>query len=455
MSLPGTSITVRETPPSRTPPTDTGVWFIAGLADQGELKPTLVTGIADFVTKFGDRQTYSMLYDALDAFFAEGGSRAYVSRVVGPAAVQASFMLLDSVPAATLQVRAISPGAWGNALNVAVLAGDAGGEFKLQVSHDTLGILETSPSLVDKTAAIAWAVGSSTSCSSTRRASTTRRWSRRRASWAAPTIARTSPTRSGRPRSTASSRDLGPGQVSLAGPHDRHGAPGAPRARRPRNRSRSSTCRTPRPSRRSPRAPPRRAANGRYGGAFAPWAVVPGVPATGGTPHRPVLGDRRRDPRPQRRGRSPNVAAAGEAWGRRSTRPGSPSRVDGRGRPGDAQRRRRQRRARQVRRRPHLRVDRSLADPASRPELGAVHERAARDGDRRRGRRDRRKLRLRAARRGRAHDQRLPERARRDAAPLLPRAQPLRRHPRATLSASTSARTSTRHGRSPPASCTR
>jgi phage tail sheath protein FI len=55
----------------------------------------------------------------------------------------------------------LNPGDWGNLLNIAVTAGDAGGEFKLVVSHDTLGTLETSPSLVDKAAAFEWAKNSS------------------------------------------------------------------------------------------------------------------------------------------------------------------------------------------------------------------------------------------------------------------------------------------------------
>jgi phage tail sheath protein FI len=100
------------------------------------------------------------VYDALDVFFREGGSRAYVSRVVGPANVTAFVVLQDSVPANTLRVQAKSPGAWGNSLNVQVVAGSVGGSFVLVITHDTLGELERSPDLIDKTAAFAWALNS-------------------------------------------------------------------------------------------------------------------------------------------------------------------------------------------------------------------------------------------------------------------------------------------------------
>lgn len=158
---PGVNIAIRETPPARVAPTDTGVWFVAGFAEKGSiLQPIRLESMGDFTTKLGSRVSYSILYDALDTFFHEGGATAYVARVAGPAPVYAGVTLNDAGAAATLRVEANSPGDWGNALNVQVTAGDAGGEFKLIITHDTLGLLETSPSLVDKAAAFAWAANS-------------------------------------------------------------------------------------------------------------------------------------------------------------------------------------------------------------------------------------------------------------------------------------------------------
>jgi phage tail sheath protein FI len=159
---PGVNIAIRDAPPMRAAATDTGVWFVSGLAEKGPTTSSqLITSISEYTRYFGSKVSYGNLYDVLDVFFREGGTTAYVTRIVGPAAVTAFKVLNDSVPAATLRVEANSPGAWGNSLLIAVLTGDAGGEFKLQVSHSTLGILETSPSLVDKQAAFDWALNSS------------------------------------------------------------------------------------------------------------------------------------------------------------------------------------------------------------------------------------------------------------------------------------------------------
>jgi hypothetical protein len=158
---PGVNIAIRSTPPARIAPTDTGVWFLSGLTEKGSVtEANLITSLADAESKLGSRVSFGVVYDALDVFFREGGSRAYVSRVVGPTPVTAFFMLNDSGAAPTLRVEANSPGEWGNALNIQVVAGTAGGSFVLVVSHDTLGELERSPDLLDKPEAFNWAVNS-------------------------------------------------------------------------------------------------------------------------------------------------------------------------------------------------------------------------------------------------------------------------------------------------------
>ena len=158
---PGSNIVVRETSPRRGAPTDTGLWFVVGLTEKGAAGVAhKIESMSDYVRVLGNRVTYGMLYDSLETFFAEGGSTAYVSRVVGPAAVNSFRVVNDAGAAATLRVEALGPGAWGDSLQIAVLAGDLGGNFKLQVSHTTMGILETSPDLADKAAAFTWAANS-------------------------------------------------------------------------------------------------------------------------------------------------------------------------------------------------------------------------------------------------------------------------------------------------------
>lgn len=154
---PGINISIRDVPPPRQAPSGTGVWFVTGISEKGPNdKAQLVTSLSEFSDYFGARVSYGILYDALDIFFREGGSVAYVTRVVGPASVKASFTLQDSVPANTLKIEAVNPGAWGNTLNVQVVAGSVGGTFVLVISDDNLGELERSWDLADKSAAINW-----------------------------------------------------------------------------------------------------------------------------------------------------------------------------------------------------------------------------------------------------------------------------------------------------------
>jgi hypothetical protein len=156
--MPGTIIRERQNRVARSLPTDTGVLFIVGTAGRGPTDKALrVENIDDFVRKFGDRTTYSSLYDELESFFRIGGRYAYVSREVGPAAVAAHVDLTDAGAAVALTVTARGPGAWANTRNIAVIAGDNAGEFKLHITDDVdTTIDETSPSFVDNNAAVTW-----------------------------------------------------------------------------------------------------------------------------------------------------------------------------------------------------------------------------------------------------------------------------------------------------------
>ena len=151
MARPGTEVVVVDTPSIVGVPVDTGQFFIAGTAERGSSTvATLIGSINEFNRKFGARQSSSYLYDALDAYLGEGGERAYVAVVVGPAALAASLVIQNGGDD-SLRVSANSVGEWGNDLNVELLAGPI-----LQIS-DSSGILETSPVLADVAAAVDWA----------------------------------------------------------------------------------------------------------------------------------------------------------------------------------------------------------------------------------------------------------------------------------------------------------
>lgn len=160
MPRPGTEIIIQDTPPPRSAPTDTGVWFVAGLADRGALQPILIRSMSDFVRLLGARVSYSILFDSIDNFFREGGASVYVSRVVGPAAAQASKNLLDGTAAIALVVKANSVGLWGNALKVGVVAGSVGGTYQIKVTDSADVLLEQSGDLTSQQDAVTWSQGS-------------------------------------------------------------------------------------------------------------------------------------------------------------------------------------------------------------------------------------------------------------------------------------------------------
>lgn len=153
---PGTQVILRTVAPPRSAPTDTGVWFVTGITEKGPVIPTLINSLQEYINLYGVRVSYGLLYDSLEAFFQEGGRRAYISRVVGPAAISATKNFNDAGAAVALTATALNPGAWGNSISVQIVAGGAGGTFVVVVTYNGVEV-ERSGDLLDTTAAIAWA----------------------------------------------------------------------------------------------------------------------------------------------------------------------------------------------------------------------------------------------------------------------------------------------------------
>jgi hypothetical protein len=164
MTLPGVTTEISERQPSPFAPPSTANWFVVGYADRGPVNvPVLITSLTQFVLVFGPRVAYSFLYDAVEAFFEEGGLNIYVVRLVGVDAVASTVHIFDqsgsSAPGdVALEITAKSPGNWGDKLNFEITAG--GGNFTIIITHDDDGLLETSPALADRTEALAWAADS-------------------------------------------------------------------------------------------------------------------------------------------------------------------------------------------------------------------------------------------------------------------------------------------------------
>lgn len=92
----------------------TSIAAFAGWAPSGaQDKATLVLNWKDFERIFGGLHKDSYLGYAVNQFFANGGSQAYIIRLCGAGALAATVML-----GATLAVTAKNPGTWGNAYKI-------------------------------------------------------------------------------------------------------------------------------------------------------------------------------------------------------------------------------------------------------------------------------------------------------------------------------------------------
>jgi hypothetical protein len=159
--MPGVSVTtdVRSGPVA--PDTAPGaVFFAVGIAERGSTAAAIeVQSYPDFVDKCGPWVAYGALADAIRCYFEEGGSRAYVARVVGPAAAVGNLVLQDraAVPVNTLRVEAKDPGAWSAGLTVQVEDGGQAGTFRLTVRYGGTGgpLVERYDNLATVAAAVA------------------------------------------------------------------------------------------------------------------------------------------------------------------------------------------------------------------------------------------------------------------------------------------------------------
>jgi hypothetical protein len=156
--VPGPTVTIIDAPPPPAPASDTGAFFVVGFGDRGAAAGPLaatdaITSLGDFTARYGARQTYNgPEYDAIDAFFAEGGSRLFFSRKVGPAAVKAQVNVPTASPKFTATAK--GPGASYNTLTVGVASG-------VITVYDNAVAVEVSPAQASVTDAQLWASSSS------------------------------------------------------------------------------------------------------------------------------------------------------------------------------------------------------------------------------------------------------------------------------------------------------
>ena len=121
-------------------PSSDSVAAFVGANDRGPTSPTLVTSWSQYVNQFGSWNTTANnnLPIAVYLFFANGGSQAYVNRVVGASAAVATRTLTDraGTPLNTLIVQSKNAGTWGNNINISIVNSNITGYFDLVVFYN-------------------------------------------------------------------------------------------------------------------------------------------------------------------------------------------------------------------------------------------------------------------------------------------------------------------------------
>jgi phage tail sheath protein FI len=278
MAAPGVTVTVRDAAPPRSAPTDTDTWFLTGFTEKGPTTPQLIQSLDDYVSTFGARVAYGYLYDCLDAYFHEGGSKAYVCRTLGPSPVLATHTFETAVPSDSIIVNAKSYGDWGNGLSIDIT--HSGSDFVIAVSLNSV-LVETSPLLATQQDAVDWSDGSAyvditlgagtgipAAATSALGGGTDDHGNATDDEWADAIELFTA--------------DLGPGQISMPGRTTAQSHADLLAHAQTNNRiaildyadtGDASTLA-------SAAATDRAAAGARYGAGFAPWLVIPGITAS-------------------------------------------------------------------------------------------------------------------------------------------------------------------------------
>ncbi len=155
MPRPGVTVHIEEDTARGGAVLDTGQAYMVGLSDRGPIGATKVLSLRNYQALFGSGP--SVLRDSVMAFFTEAGqssSALYVNRIAGPTAEAATATL-----GTDLTVDASSPGAWGNDLDVNVVAPPSGSPAGSQVLVVELAgeEVERSPAQATQADAAAWA----------------------------------------------------------------------------------------------------------------------------------------------------------------------------------------------------------------------------------------------------------------------------------------------------------
>jgi hypothetical protein len=143
--MPGVVVTTGvRTGPSNAAVAPASTFFLCGTAERGPIgynaatdalgTATLVTSLADFEAYYGGYNSSNTLHQHAQTFFEEGGTRAYISRVVGASATAGTLSLVNGSAVASLRLDAANTGTWSSGVTAAVLTGS--GTFAVKIYFD-------------------------------------------------------------------------------------------------------------------------------------------------------------------------------------------------------------------------------------------------------------------------------------------------------------------------------
>lgn len=137
--MPGVSIStsVRTGPSSETVRASSQAFFV-GLAERGPSGSAVkVNSLAEFQQVFGGYVSYAYLHPTVQSFFEEGGTQAYIVRVVGPAATSGELALLNS-STTVITLDAVGAGSWSADLEAQVVASGSKRNLRLYYNNELI-----------------------------------------------------------------------------------------------------------------------------------------------------------------------------------------------------------------------------------------------------------------------------------------------------------------------------
>jgi len=109
-----------------------------GASDRGPVVPTLVTSWSQYVSLFGSWNTRASNDFPIGVFmfFSNGGSQAYIQRVVDSEDDTAASTVVDEDLSLIFEIYASSPGVWGNSIAISLLPNAVTNTFDLIIFYN-------------------------------------------------------------------------------------------------------------------------------------------------------------------------------------------------------------------------------------------------------------------------------------------------------------------------------